>query len=230
MKIMKRPCQKQIIKFFVIFTVLLVATLNCRNSYAEDFDYCNTVTSWGELYSCIDNDKDVTLADDITINHNILVGRGKNLTINLNDHKITQSENDSVLIIYGSNIAFTGPGALISTATDVPVIQVVGSRSPEETDTTTVTIGKDVVVADFYSAGFGIGEESGGYRGITIDFYGLVSGLYGFHTYSVTTELDDVPEINIYDESVIFGRNQAIRAEAAADNAEQSYQSTLRKV
>jgi len=203
-----------------IFVVLFLAIIASQQSVFadDDYSYCNEVTAWAELYTCLSHKKDVTLAANITDSLSyITIGTSSTININLNEYTI-QSDDSPIFEIYSGNVNINGPGILVSYDISNPAIQIIGSSVPTDTNYVNVTLSNSVMVSAAGNAAIGMTYDDSKCYGIVLNINDShLLGYRGIWTKNDATEFINTPMININDGSRITASSgQAIRAEGYA--------------
>ena len=103
-------------------------------------------TKYSSLQDAIDNTAEgtITLLNDVELSNQLVFTNGKNITLDLNGHSISRTNN--VVMVQNAHLTVTGTGKISETAPDYGAIVIKGSNNENDTNYSVVTVESGVTL------------------------------------------------------------------------------------
>ena len=178
------------------------------------------VSNAEELENCLKKDGSVCTLSKSLENISTIDLAEVNATLDLNGNSITFAENKRLNIKKG-NFIIKGKGKISESKPSTAPVVIYGSINKTDTNYTTVTIEKDVILEGKYGAFISLNKDSNNVShayGTTVNINGTLKGIKegdpgaGFYINGLLQDVENAPVININSSANLNGNGGAIYA------------------
>lgn len=173
-----------------------------------------------ELKTCLVKDGSVCTLSKSLENISTIDLAEVNATLDLNGNSITFAENERLNIKKG-NFIIKGKGKISESKPSTAPVVIYGSINKTDTNYTTVTIEKDVILEGYYGSFISLNKDSNKVShayGTTVNINGTLKGINegdsgaGFYINGLLQDVENAPVININSSANLNGNGGAIYA------------------
>lgn len=178
------------------------------------------VSTAEELKTCLVKDGSVCTLSKSLENISTIDLAEVNATLDLNGNSITFAENERLNIKKG-NFIIKGKGKISESKPSTAPVVIYGSINKTDTNYTTVTIEKDVILEGYYGSFISLNKDSNKVShayGTTVNINGTLKGINegdsgaGFYINGLLQDVENAPVININSSANLNGNGGAIYA------------------
>ena len=187
----------------IVPSVVLVGSIENPTAGYATLEQAIAATTSGTLF----------LTADVETAAEITVGEGKDITLNLNGHKLN-SGNHSAFQIVGGKLNITGAGEIDGTPSTHKEIYLKGSIDANASDYSVLSVGPQVSIKCTDGYAIMISNNSGKAYGAKINIDGTVEGEYGalYVNGTIQALTGNIPVITVNGKLVVDEENAAIYA------------------
>ncbi len=178
------------------------------------------VSNEEQFIEALKTDNNITITEDFEVAQNITLD--KKIVLDLNNHTISFASGKFILL-KGGNLEITGKGTMAEIDPYFAPVLIKGSTNEEDTNYSTLTVGKDVVLkgwSGIFIDKFNGPDKISNSYGITVNLYGTAIGMtdstgetgYGIYENGSIAHLNNAPVVNIYDGAVVYSPRIGIYA------------------